>query len=289
MAAAVLHAYRVLAANLPEAEIARLISIGAYDTIIQSVLSERILDIAFRRVQQQSQRHITESIKYAARDLPKGGKIGGELAIRFDYLSPHVQTAIRELDDKILPTLKSDVRESVRQHILAGIEAGKNPKAIAKGIREVVGLSPSQELAVRNYRAELEAGSKAAASRALHDSRFKVTDGMTPEKIDRMVNIYRRNMQAFHAETISRTATLDAFKKGQQLAYQQAIDQGIIDPSRAQKTWITVGDDRVRDEHILMQGETVPFNALYSNGEEIPGESTFNCRCISRFSQARAA
>jgi uncharacterized protein with gpF-like domain len=290
MTAAILYAYRFLAMSLPEAEMARLIAIGAVETLILAVLSERTLDLAFRRAREQLQRHLQESIRYAARDLPRGGRIGGELAIRFDYLSRHVQTAIRELDDKILPTLKADVRETVRQAIQAGIEAGKNPRTIARGLRDVVGLSPAQELAVRNYRAELEAGrSGAATKRALHDARFKVTDGMTPAKIDKMVAVYRRNMQGFHAETISRTATLDALKKGQRLAWEQAIDEGIVERGRLQKTWITVGDDRVRDEHVAMQGETVPFDARYSNGEDLPGESTYNCRCLSRYTVARAA
>lgn len=290
MMAVVLSAYRALAANLPESEMAHLIAIGAIDTLILAVLSDRVLDLTFRRVQQQMRRTMETSLHYVANDLPKGGKINGQIAVMFDHLSPNVLTAIRELEDKILPTMKSDVRETVRQAIQAGLEAGKNPRTLARGLRDVIGLSPAQELAVRNYRAELEAGKVGAAtSRALHDARFKVTDSLSAEKIDRMVNTYRRNMEGFHAETISRTATLDAFKQAQSLAWQQAIDARIVDGGRLQKTWITVGDNRVRDEHVAMQGETVPFDARYSNGEDTPGESTYNCRCLSRVSVARAA
>lgn len=290
MTARILYAYRFLAATLPEAEMARLIAIGAVEPLILNVLSDRLLDQAFRRAQEQLRRTAEHSFAYVAKDLPRGGRINGEIAIRFDYLSPQVQTAIRELDAKILPTLKADVRETIRQAIQAGVEAGKNPRTIARGLKDVVGLSPAQEKAVRNYRAELEAGNAdKATARQLHDARFKVAEGMTPEKVDRMVSVYRRNMQAYHAETIARTATLDAFKRGQQLAWEQAIDEGIVDRGRLQKTWITVGDDRVRDEHVAMQGETVPFDARYSNGEELPGESTYNCRCLSRYTVARAA
>lgn len=286
----ILAAYRALAGTLPESDMARLIEIGALDTIIFAVLSDRVLDLAFRRVQQQLRRTVEQSITYAVRDLPKGGKINGQIAVMFDHLNPNVLTAIRELDDKILPTLKADVRESVRQAVQAGLEAGRNPRTIARGIRDVVGLSAAQELAVRNYRAELEAGQIAAAtSRQLHDARFTVTEGMSSAKIDRMVAVYRRNMQSFHAETISRTATLDAFKQGQALAWQQAIDAGIVDGGRLMKTWVQVQRPTKRDAHIPLNGETVPYDQPYSNGQMIPGEDDYNCACLSRFFQARAA
>jgi len=43
------------------------------------------------------------------------------------------------------------------------------------------------------------------------------------------------------------------------------------------KQWITARDDRVRDEHAAMDGETVPLDGMFSNGMEGPGEP--NCRC----------
>ncbi len=284
MTAAILYAYRVLAERIPETEIARLIAIGAIDSMILAVFSDARLDLAFNRTRQVIRRQVESSFTYVAKDLPKAGKVSGVISVTFDYLNPNVLTAIRELDAKILPTLKADVRETVRQNVRAGLEAGKNPRTIARAIREVVGLSPAQELAVRNYRAELESGKTGAAtSRKLHDARYKVTEGMTSAKIDKMTAVYRRNMVAYHAETISRTATLDAFKAGQALSWQDAIDKGIVDAAEAQKTWVTVGDSRVRDEHAAMSGETVPYDAAYSNGEVMPGESTYNCRCLSRF------
>lgn len=47
---------------------------------------------------------------------------------------------------------------------------------------------------------------------------------------------------------------------------------------RYQKTWSAVLDDRVRDEHADMNGETVPIGATFSNGLEYPSEP--NCRCV---------
>lgn len=46
---------------------------------------------------------------------------------------------------------------------------------------------------------------------------------------------------------------------------------------RFTKTWATAGDDRVRDEHASMNGETVGIGEKFSNGREFPDEP--NCRC----------
>jgi len=37
-------------------------------------------------------------------------------------------------------------------------------------------------------------------------------------------------------------------------------------------------DDRVRDEHLLMDGEIVGIRENFSNGLPAPGE--INCRCV---------
>jgi hypothetical protein len=286
LVANILGAFRVVANTLPESEIARLIASGTFDLLVASVLTDAVLNIALRPVRTGIQRTLERAVAYVARDLPpKASTIG----VLFDVLNPNVLTAIRTLDDKILPTLKADMRESVRQAVKAGIEAGANPRTIARGLRDVVGLSPAQELAVRNYRAELEAGKIGAASaRQLHDARFSMKN-LTAEKIDRMVDAYGKKMAAYHAETIARTATLDAFKHAQTLAWQQAIDAGFVDGDRLMKQWMQVQRPTKRDAHIPLNGEIVPFARRYSNGQMVPGETDYNCACLSRVFQSRAA
>lgn len=49
------------------------------------------------------------------------------------------------------------------------------------------------------------------------------------------------------------------------------------------KTWSTAGDDRVRDEHAAMDGETAPVDGVFSNGLSFPSEP--NCRCVVTFEE----
>jgi uncharacterized protein with gpF-like domain len=51
------------------------------------------------------------------------------------------------------------------------------------------------------------------------------------------------------------------------------------------KEWLTQQDDRVRDSHAEIDGETVGLDDVFSNGLECPGdengdpEDVINCRC----------
>lgn len=48
------------------------------------------------------------------------------------------------------------------------------------------------------------------------------------------------------------------------------------------KTWHAVLDERTRDEHVDMNGETVPVDQPFSNGLDYPSEP--NCRCVLLYS-----
>lgn len=52
------------------------------------------------------------------------------------------------------------------------------------------------------------------------------------------------------------------------------------------KRWSTALDERVRDEHEAMEGETVPIDQPFSNGLQFPGEP--NCRCVLIYEEAAA-
>lgn len=294
LAAALLRAYAIIRASFSEAELTRLIDRGAFDLLVHQVLADDVLDRAFLPLRAKLRASVAQQIAYFARDLPKAGKIDGVLVVAFDYLNPRVIDAIRGLDSKVLTTLKSDVRETVRAFVEHGIRDGDAPRTIAREFRDVVGLAPNQAEAVRNFERALrgEPGAANPLSYQLRDRRFDAairSGELAPAKIDTMVAAYEKRLIAFHANTIARTAAVDAMKVGQQLSWESAVDRGIVDGDRLTKTWVSAGDDRVRDEHQAMEGETVPYDEPYSNSEDVPGESVYNCRCISRFAVGRAA
>lgn len=295
IAAAILRAFGILRETLAGAPLERMIATGDVDAIFQDVLTEPAFAVAFRKLREQLQTTTARQVRYFVRDLPFGGRVDGTIAVGFDVLNPKVIDAVRSLDTKVMTTLTSDVRETTRAVVEAGLRDGVGPRAIARELRDVIGLAPNQEQAIRNFRALLERGDREALKRALRDRRFDKTfqkalgpngKGLSEAQVDKMVDAYRKRMIAFNAETNARTASLQAMKTGQHLSWQEAVDKGIVDGARLKKTWVGVMDDRERPEHMAMEGATVPWDQAYSNGNMIPGDDTFNCRCVSRYGQA---
>lgn len=289
---AILRAFEIIRESLTDSELEAIIASGRVDELFTRALTEAVLDRAFIPLRQRIRQSTERAFKYAVADLPKGGKVDGVVSVMFDHLNPDVITAVRDLDTKVITTLKADTRETVKAFVENGLRDGEGPRAIAREIRNVVGLAPSQEVYVRNLAVELESGDYAsAARRALLDKRFNLAklDSLSAaeksKRIDTIVNAYRKSWIAQNAQVNAHTASLDAMKVGQKLSWQSAIDRGIVDGSRLTKRWSGVMDDRERPEHVEMQGETVPWNSFYSNGEDTPGDSTFNCRCVSIFRQ----
>jgi SPP1 gp7 family putative phage head morphogenesis protein len=88
------------------------------------------------------------------------------------------------------------------------------------------------------------------------------------EQIERVKELYK-DMNDSRANTIARTEIHAIQQKSNLEVYKQA---GI-----ETKKWTTVGDERVRPEHQILDGEEVPINGKFSNGLEYPNE--VNCRC----------
>jgi len=280
MARALLDAWRTVERNIDIAELARLIESAGIDRIISTVLPDSVLDVAFAGVRNQLQLTVDRAVTWSARDMPKRAT-GGTGGIAFNVLNPRHIDAIRELDTRVMRTLRADIRDVVREVIESGIRIGAGPRETARHIRELVGLAPNQARAVQNFRAALESGDVAkAAGYRLRDTRFALRD-LTPARVNKMVAAYERRFIAFHAEAVSRTATLESLRVGNQLSWQDSIAKGFVPEGRVMKRWLHLaGQANPRPHHIAMDGETVPLNQPYSNGDMHAGEGdAWNCHC----------
>jgi SPP1 gp7 family putative phage head morphogenesis protein len=76
------------------------------------------------------------------------------------------------------------------------------------------------------------------------------------------------------ARTVARTETTRAWNGAQRDAMEtyQASSGRIVE-----KIWLSARDDRVRDEHVELDGTQIPVDQAFSNGLTEPGEP--NCRC----------
>lgn len=285
---AILEAFKTLAAQMTDAEILR--ALASPDTFAETVMSDARFSRAFLGVRAEIHREVRESVLWFVPKLPGGGAVNGAVAVGFNILDPAVVEAIRKLDSRVMVTLRSDVREAVRIFVTQGIDSGRSSASIARQVRAVVGLAPNQLRAVENFRAALAGGdfSKALGYK-LRDRRFDRTlrrlasaDGsLSSDQVQKMTAAYRRKFIAWNANTNARTAVNDAQRLGKHLATQEAINAGILDGHRMRSRWVDSDDSRVRPLHEEADGEVVRFGQPFpTTGEVIPGESTFNCRCI---------
>ena len=107
------------------------------------------------------------------------------------------------------------------------------------------------------------------------------TSGIPQDRVDAYVDAYRRRLIALNADAHAKTASLQAMKGGQRQAWEDAIRRGIVLRTDLIRRWRTVGDSRVRPEHRELHGVEVGFDERFPNGEMIPGDSTWNCRCLA--------
>lgn len=298
VAAAVLAAFRIISAGLSEAEIARLITAGDVERIVTVTLSAALLDRATQPLRQSLRRTVETSFRLNTPYLPRGGKIDGTVAIFFDRLNPRVIEALRTLETRAVEGLQESVRETVRQTISRGLQEQTPYRTIAQRVGESIGLSPRGEGAVDNFRKMLETGDREALSRTLRDKRFDKTldralgkdgTGLSAEQIERMTATYRKRSIAYHAESVSRDATLDAYKLAQRESWISAIEKGIVDAGSLMRQWIGLDDGREREAHLRMNNEIVSADSAYSNGQRYAGEGDHGCRCLDRYFVARAA
>lgn len=189
-------------------------------------------------------------------------------------------------------------REVIRAAIVDGVGAGRNPREIARDIRDSVGLTEHQRQHVASYRRALEDGDYTAAlERELRDGRYDKAlrraraagDTLSPARIDKMVERYHRNYVAFRAETIARTEALRAVHQGADEAFAQAFELGQLERDGIEFEWRAGSPPRTRDWHASMNGQRrapgVPFKSgqgtllMFPGDPSAPASEIARCRC----------
>lgn len=111
-----------------------------------------------------------------------------------------------------------------------------------------------------------------------------ITQGILQgESIDKIAGRLMRvtDMNANAAIRNARTMVGSAESEARLDSFMRAAEMGI----KQKKTWIATLDDRVRDSHAELDGETVPLEEPFSNGLMYPRDPSgepaevYNCRC----------
>ena len=160
----------------------------------------------------------------------------------------------------------------------------------------ILGYAPLTERQIRsvaNYREYLErlagrgtetlsktAEEKLLRSWGMRENRLgKIRrEGLSADRIDALVEGYEKRLLAERAEAIARTITIDASAEGQNLLWQQAIDDGLLDETEWEVVWsAAVGSERTCERCLAMDGKTRPINGTYPGGV---GHPALHVQCL---------
>lgn len=169
-------------------------------------------------------------------------------------------------DDRMRPPMEALGRHSVQQ-MAAELRVGFNvlERGILKFIDKEVGflIRSVTETTRDNIRRELRLGMEAGESVSQLAERIAQSAGFSHER----------------AKLIARTESTRATNGAQR---ESLSDYAKTSGNKAKKEWLATLDDRVREEHEAMNGETKDINEPFSNGLQAPGEP--NCRCTLLYS-----
>lgn len=208
--------------------------------------------------------------------------------LSFDATHDRIIQWARAESSRLITEIDASTRDGIQELIAQGLAEGIEPRRLMQRIRESVGLRTDQVRAVNNLARDLELASpgdlieRFPAREGVRDIaglRIRVPDeGMTRELIDKWTDKYTEMHRNYRSRTIARTETNRSANEGQKELWFQAQDTGLLSVD-AQREWIATDDDRVRDEHWELDGQTVGLHEDFDPPIE-PGEEV-NCRCGS--------
>lgn len=111
---------------------------------------------------------------------------------------------------KMIVEITDETEANIRNLIAEAIRDGIPPYDAARTIVPLIGLTSAQGQAVLKYREEL------------------INNGLSIDKVNDEVDGYAEDLLAKRADNIARTEILDALNAGQEEAWQQAQDEGLL-------------------------------------------------------------
>jgi hypothetical protein len=246
------------------------------------------------------------------REIQNAVQAGGDLAARwaradkivFDLNITESNTArfVASYQADRIREITTQMQISIGEIVRIGVNEGRNPRDIARTVKESIGLTAKQEASVQNFERLLRENKKEALNRALRDKRFDRSilssinnqNDLSEDIIQKMKSRYRERFIRHRSETIARTEAIRLVSKGNDEFWQQAVRDGVVPQEKLRRKWLPTADGRTREAHRAIPslnkngvGLNEPFKTpygplLYPGDRSSAGSSganVINCRC----------
>jgi hypothetical protein len=222
------------------------------------------------------------------------------VSIGFDPGSPRAVEAMRALKDEFIRPFNNDAKVTLHAVITDGLAKGTGIREVARQIRDVIGLSNVQVKALDRYRRLLADLDPEALTSVTRDRRFDGTirkaikDGkpLTADQIEKLVAARRRKMIQARGEAIAMNESAAALNRGREEGLRQMVEESGIDPLLVVREWRSMRDRRVRNTHIVLDGQKTGMEGVfvspsgatlrYPRDPKGPTHETAGCRCYVR-------
>jgi SPP1 gp7 family putative phage head morphogenesis protein len=158
-------------------------------------------------------------------------------------------------------------RNAIRKIIVDAFNEQLDYRAVAKRIKNIVGLHPRWADAVVKYE-------KNEFARMV---KMGIKEQTARTRAQERAVRYSDQLKSKRAAMIARTEIQIAQNEGRYEGWKQAFDEGFVDP-QATKMWITAQDERTCPICAPLDGEVVSWNGVFSIGLERPIVHP-HCRC----------
>lgn len=228
---------------------------------------------------------------------PSVAAVAPNVGISFDPTNPRAADIMRNAKLGFIREFTNEQQLATRQALADSLQTGFEPAKVARVFRDTMGLTRYQLGVVDSYKTALEQGSRNAIDRALRDRRFDRSveravdtgEPIPPERIDKMVEAYRRRMLSYRSETIARTEARQVLSEAQQEAMDQTMARVNLSADDVEQKWNTTIDGRERMTHGALDGQVqkwgTPFQSIsgaqlrYPGDPLAPAAEIISCRC----------
>ncbi len=196
----------------------------------------------------------------AAKIIPELPRQAKEL--RFDSTNPRVLEFINTEVAGYVREVEQETRAAVQSAIRKAIDEGQSSSQAADRIKQTIGLTEKQEIAVENYRQN------------------QIKAGVKGRKLETRVAAYRKRTINNRAKVIARTEMTRAANQANQEVWNQAVEQGFVDRAKVKKQWIAIVDSRTSDICLSLHGQKVDLDANFvsEHGSWMRPPGHPNCR-----------
>jgi hypothetical protein len=240
------------------ARVVALVPLDAFVTALEAILPEleRVAAAAHDATAAELRGALPDAVTPA-----EASAIEARLGLPLAELSPDVIQAIRDHGAALVREVTDETRAAIVEALERAALDGLDVQAAAQAIAEIVGLTRRQAAAVARYRAALEA------------------EGRDPAQVDRMVARVVARLRRQRAQVIARTETNRAMNLGRRGTWRDLVAQGLLDPARWRRQWLTVlPAPGVCPICAPLDGTTAPIEGPYPDGSDGPPAHPL-CRC----------